>query len=107
MRADTPGVALLLAGPAVGELWPDDGGISLTPPRRAGAGFVAHVTVAGRAHGVLTLNAGVLPSGAPGAATDARLVLSVDGADVARVAHAAGAFLDALASAAARRSSAA
>jgi hypothetical protein len=56
---------------------------------------------------VLTLNAGVLPSGAPGAATDARLVLSVDGADVAWVAHAAGAFLDALASAAARRSSAA
>jgi hypothetical protein len=102
--ADPASVALLLAGPAMAELWPD-AATSFAAPVRSGFRFVVDFTVdagAGTARGVITIAPG--PDGPRGAAV--RLVIPRP-APEAELAVGAARFLDELAAVAQSRASAA
>jgi hypothetical protein len=121
VSADPAGLALLLAGPAAAELWPDgecsaavvpeprpEAGpvIEVAPPRRAGLGFAAKVSVRtpyGSARGRLT----VVPEAGPPSGSALRLELTVDDRAGERLQTCAVRYLDNLGRAAVSRSSAA
>jgi hypothetical protein len=107
IAADPASVALLLADPSGGELWP---GVHAVPPQRTATAFVAVLRLGEGDGGVAaTLSLGYADSRDGVRATRASLRMAVDG-EAGRAAvlreHAA-AFLDRLASAAEARSYAA
>src|SRR4051794_37553588 len=115
--ADPASVALLLAGPAAGFLWPESDGddeaetqsLQGGPPMRGGVGFVVDLTIAdpdvGNARGRLALTPGA--GGPPTAGTCARLVITAAHAPAPALRRRGEDFLSALGSLAVARSSAA
>lgn len=105
VAADPAGVALLLAGPGAGDLWPRTA-VHFGAPGRSGLGFVVDIAAgdASRpAHGRIR----VVPGTEGPGTTEVRLVLTAGSASLTLLAPAANDFLDGLTEAAQARSSAA
>jgi hypothetical protein len=116
--ADPAGIALLLAGPVAGSLWPPPPAseaepaapaAQVGPPTRAGVGFVVDLNVDDPETGAVRGRLALVPepSELPVVGTTARLLLTAS-SGAADTLHARGErFLDALGSLAVARSSAA
>ena len=116
--ADPAGVALLLAGPAAETLWcePGEGDgaeaaarLQVGPPMRAGVGFVVDLAISDPELGTARGRLALVPETAelPIVGTTARLELTATGGGAERLRVHGEAFLSALGSLAAARSSAA
>lgn len=105
VAADAPSVALVLAGPAARDLWPQAEtepvtaarepayDIRVDPPMRAGVGFTARLTVTSGEIRVGSGRLSIVPLGGDQGRCAVRLALSASDADGQALRRAAGRYL--------------